>query len=417
MTLVESLSNVPKQRIDQVQVISWSLILSVATIHSLVPLVRPYTTLFYELPYAQGNGQYVQGSKDALFVLGWLVLMTAIRATVIECLYEFVTRLRVMSRKASMRFAEQGFLLVYDFTSFSMGMNILVSSPYWLNFEELWSTWPSRELSGELKWYYLVQLAFWLQQLLAINLEKRRKDFGQMFLHHCVTSFLMYVAYAYRWTNVGNVILCIMDVVDFLLPLAKMLKYLHYEVACNTMFGIFLATWLVARHGIYVNLCWSIYRDVPRVMPFACYSGETMDLETDPEKLSRWRYFDPFFDQKGTICLDRNIKSIFLGLLLMLQVLSIVWFWMIIKVALSMLKGEGASDTRSGDEGEGEEDEEQETCEVRATGKPTQSANGKTLSSGSEAPPRQTGLFQRGGIRVPGSRDRKELIGRVGCNG
>lgn len=401
--------------------VSWSLILSVATTHSLVPLVRSYTRLFYELPYAQGNGQYVQGSEDALFVLGWLVLLTAIRATIIECIYEIVTRLRLMSRKASMRFAEQGFLLIYDFTSFSMGMNIFVNSSYWLNFEELWSTWPSREISGELKWYYLVQLAFWLQQLLAINLEKRRKDFGQMFLHHCVTSFLMYVAYAYRWTNVGNVVLCIMDVVDFLLPLAKMLKYLHYELACNTMFGIFLATWLVARHGIYPNLCWSIYRDVPRVMPFACYSGETMEMETDPSKLSRWRYFEPFFDQKGTICLDRNVKWIFLGLLLMLQVLSIVWFGMIIKVAFSMLKGEGASDTRSGDEDDGEEDEEEneeeEECEVRSNGKPTKSANGKAMTTSSEAPPRQTGLFQRGGIRVPGSRDRKELIGRVGCNG
>lgn len=401
--------------------VSWSLILSVATTHSLVPLVRSYTRLFYELPYAQGNGQYVQGSEDALFVLGWLVLLTAIRATIIECIYEIVTRLRLMSRKASMRFAEQGFLLIYDFTSFSMGMNIFVNSSYWLNFEELWSTWPSREISGELKWYYLVQLAFWLQQLLAINLEKRRKDFGQMFLHHCVTSFLMYVAYAYRWTNVGNVVLCIMDVVDFLLPLAKMLKYLHYELACNTMFGIFLATWLVARHGIYPNLCWSIYRDVPRVMPFACYSGETMEMETDQSKLSRWRYFEPFFDQKGTICLDRNVKWIFLGLLLMLQVLSIVWFGMIIKVAFSMLKGEGASDTRSGDEDDGEEDEEEneeeEECEVRSNGKPTKSANGKAMTTSSEAPPRQTGLFQRGGIRVPGSRDRKELIGRVGCNG
>lgn len=199
-----------------------------------------------------------------------------------------------------------------------------------------------------------------------------------------------------------------------------MLKYLHYEATCNTMFGIFLATWLVTRHGIYVNLCWAIYRDVPRVMPFACYSGDTMELETDPTKLSQWRYLDPFFDQKGTICLDRNIKSIFLGLLLMLQVLSIVWFGMIIKVALSMLlKGEGANDTRSGDEDEGEEDEEEENkemCEVRANGKPTPSANGKALASSSEAP-RQTGLFQRGVIRVPGSRDRKELIGRVGCNG
>ena len=233
-----------------------------------------------------------------------------------------------------------------------------------------------------------------------------------------------------------------MDVVDFLLPvcldlvysqaahtqlktnakqLAKMLKYLHYETACNIMFGIFLATWLVARHGIYVNLCWSIYRDVPRVMPFACYSGESMELETDPSKLSRWRYFDPFFNQKGTICLDRNIKSIFLGLLLMLQVLSIIWFGMIIKVALSVLKGKSANDTRSGDEDDGEEDDEGEEveveCEVRSNGKPNQPANGKAIASGSEPPTRQTGIFQRGGIRVPGSRDRKELIGRVGCNG
>ena len=148
-----------------------------------------------------------------------------------------------------------------------------------------------------------------------------------------------------------------------------------------------------------------------------------MELETDPTKLSKWRYFDPFFDQKGTICLDRNIKSIFLGLLLMLQVLSIIWFGMIIKVALSVLKGVGANDTRSGDEDEGEEDEEdddekeEEADEVRSNGKPTQSTNGRVIASGSEVPLRQTGLFQRGGIRVPGSRDRKELIGRVGCNG
>ena len=157
-----------------------------------------------------------------------------------------------------------------------------------------------------------------------------------------------------------------------------------------------------------------------------------MELETDPTKLSKWRYFDPFFDQKGTICLDRNIKSIFLGLLLMLQVLSIIWFGMIIKVALSVLKGVGANDTRSGDEDEGEEDEEEEdddddeseeeeeteeAYQVRSNGKRTHSTNGRVIASGSEVPLRQTGLFQRGGIRVPGSRDRKELIGRVGCNG
>ena len=95
------------------------------------------------------------------------------------------------------------------------------NSTYWLNFEELWSTWPSRQIRGDLKWYYLIQLSFYLQQILAVNLEKRRKDYEQMLLHHVVTSALMYIAYAYRWTKVGNVVLVIMDVVDFLLPVCK----------------------------------------------------------------------------------------------------------------------------------------------------------------------------------------------------
>ena len=119
-------------------------------------------------------------------------------------------------------------------------------------------------------------------------------------------------------------------------------------------------------------------------------------------------------------------------MLLILQVLSIVWFGMIIKVAVSMLRGEGANDTRSGDEDEGDDLDEGEfeaMCDEKvrkgiyangnAKASPS-SRNGKVGASGSESPsPRQNVLFQRGTarIRVPGSRDRKELIGRVGCNG
>ena len=190
------------------------------------------------------------------------------------------------------------------------------------------------------------------------------------------------------------------------------------------MFVVFLATWLIARHGIYVFLCWSIYRDVPRVMPFACHASATGVTETDAEKLnSKWRYAEPFLNQKGTICLDRNVKWVFLGLLLMLQVLSVVWFGMIIKVALKLIQGRSANDTRSSDEDEDEEDmvkEVVEQAENIANCKSLLPSSTKVRSSGSEVIlPRQTGLFQGGAgrIRVPGSRDRKELIGRVGCNG
>lgn len=73
-------------------------------------------------------------------------------------------------------------------------------------------------MTGLLKWYYLVQFAFWLQQIVVVNIEERRKDHWQMFTHHIVTCFLISMSYAYYQTKVGNAILCVMDVVDLFLP-------------------------------------------------------------------------------------------------------------------------------------------------------------------------------------------------------
>lgn len=77
-------------------------------------------------------------------------------------------------------------------------------------------------MSGTFKWYYLVQLAFWIQQIITVNIEERRKDYHQMFTHHIITSSLLFLTYVYRFTNAANVILCLMDVVDLLLPVSPL---------------------------------------------------------------------------------------------------------------------------------------------------------------------------------------------------
>jgi acyl-CoA-dependent ceramide synthase len=93
----------------------------------------------------------------------------------------------------------------------------MYNSPYWFNLKEMWSQFPTQNLSKNVKWYYLVQFAFWLQQLFVVNIEERRKDHWQMFTHHIFTSALLFTSYGFYQTRVGNVILCIMDVVDILL--------------------------------------------------------------------------------------------------------------------------------------------------------------------------------------------------------
>lgn len=92
--------------------------------------------------------------------------------------------------------------------------------------KELWTDWPNREMGGLLKLYMLAQWAFWLQQIVVINIEDRRKDHWQMFSHHLITTALISSCYCYHYTRVGLFILVIMDVVDLFLPVSQLSDYL-----------------------------------------------------------------------------------------------------------------------------------------------------------------------------------------------
>ena len=91
-------------------------------------------------------------------------------------------------------------------------------SNFWLNLLGIWEGWPLREVDGVFKWYYLVQWGFWIQQILVVNIEEKRKDYAQMLTHHVFTTALLFLSYGYYHMRVGTVILCIMDFVDIILP-------------------------------------------------------------------------------------------------------------------------------------------------------------------------------------------------------
>lgn len=98
----------------------------------------------------------------------------------------------------------------------------MYSKPYLFNLPNVWSDFASRSMTGLFKWYYLAQFAFWLQQILVVNIEERRKDHWQMLIHHSITSALMFSSYGYYQTKVGNTILCIVDVVELFFPVSDL---------------------------------------------------------------------------------------------------------------------------------------------------------------------------------------------------
>jgi acyl-CoA-dependent ceramide synthase len=104
-----------------------------------------------------------------------------------------------------------------------------------MDLRELWTGWPNRELTALMKGYMLAQLGFWLQQLVVINIEERRKDHWQMFTHHIITSTLIYTSYRYGHTRVGNLILVLMDVSDLFLGVRSHLSYFLFVIPVHQL--------------------------------------------------------------------------------------------------------------------------------------------------------------------------------------
>ncbi|KAF2730156.1 longevity assurance proteins LAG1/LAC1 [Polyplosphaeria fusca] len=306
-----------------------------------------YTLSHYDEP----SQSYTPGRDDWAYVLPWLFVFTGLRSAVMDyVLRPLAIRGGVRKPVALERFSEQGWLAIYYTLSFGAGMYLWTTSKYWLNLRELWTDFPDTAMSASMKRYYLIQYAFWIQQILVINIEKRRKDYWQMLTHHLITCALIFTSYGFYMTRVGNAILCLMDFADIILSTAKVLRYLAYQTACDVAFGIFIAAWFITRHIFFPMVVWSVWAHLPVEMPLGCYDTTTRQKTSQPKATSISQYVQPFQDPGGIVCFDSLVHWWFLGLLSTLLCILLVWFVMIINVAWRVISGLGSDDPRSDDE-------------------------------------------------------------------
>lgn len=196
---------------------------------------------------------------------------------------------------------------------------------------------------------------------------------------------------------------------------AKCLKYMGFTNACDVGFGLFMLAWFVCRH-IFMNMvCWSIYEHVPYTMTYGCFKGNQDNLQGPFEQPEGYSfYLQPFLASDGLLCHNDTIRWTFLTLLLSLQTICVVWFAMIVNVAVRVIRGAGADDTRSDDEGDEEEQEEFVYEEAQAMEEDVgveeidlkiweRRSGVKRTTSNATA------------VSLPGHSDRKELLNRIGC--
>ncbi|WVR05031.1 hypothetical protein IAU60_002043 [Kwoniella sp. DSM 27419] len=321
----------------------------------LPPSLHPFVLLSYPIPFVPSSPTqirsypkgtttvYDKGPQDVYFSIFWAVAFTLLRAFTMRFIFAPFARWMIGRPKVKVkggkeerrelkrrehvitRFSEQAWSWLYCSVFWTLGMITLHQLPSPTSPAQLWGTYPYHPLPFLNKFYYLAQLGWWFHQLYVISTEKRRKDHWQMFGHHWLTITLIVSSYVANFTRVGIVVHCLLDFCDIFLPLAKMIRYLGFTTLCDLTFVIFLVSWLLTREIGLLLVIRSSLVEAPKYIEFKW-------LPSAGRYLTYGTYLG------------------FTGMLSVLWVLATVWFYMACMVAVRVVRGLGAEDSRSDDE-------------------------------------------------------------------
>ncbi|XP_040196210.1 ceramide synthase 5 [Rana temporaria] len=203
------------------------------------------------------------------------------------------------------KFSESMWRFIFYSYIFSYGVWFLWSTPWLWDTRQCWYNYPYQPLTSHLYYYYIQELAFYMSLMFSQFTDIKRKDFLLMFIHHLAAVSLISFSYVNNMARVGTLVMCLHDSADSFLESAKMANYAKYQRLCDTLFISFGVVFVVTRIFIYPT--WIL--------------NTTM--------FESWELIGPY-----------PSWWLFNGILLILQVLHIIWSWLIVRVAYkSLTKG------------------------------------------------------------------------------
>ena len=133
------------------------------------------------------------------------------------------------------------------FILFGWGIMVVWESNWFWDNSTWLSNYKYHEFTTVMKWYFFLEISFYLSLSVSQFTDTKRKDFYQMLVHHFVTLILLVGSYITSMYRFAVVIMFIHDASDFWLETAKIAKYAKKENVCNICFGIFAIVFVCTR--------------------------------------------------------------------------------------------------------------------------------------------------------------------------
>uniref|UniRef100_A0A8C6ML49 Ceramide synthase 5 n=1 Tax=Nothobranchius furzeri TaxID=105023 RepID=A0A8C6ML49_NOTFU len=181
-------------------------------------------------------------------------------------------------------------------------MNHLWVSPWMWDLRKCWHNYPFQPLSPQQYNYYVAELAFYWSLMVSQFTDVKRKDYIMMFVHHLATILLITFSYTNNMLRAGTLVMCVHDTSDIFLEAAKLANYAKYQRLCDGLFVLFSFSFFLTRLVIFPF--WIVYSVL----------------------FDSWEIMGPY-----------RAWWLLNGLLLVLQTLHIIWFYLISRIAVKAI--------------------------------------------------------------------------------
>ncbi|CAN9515498.1 unnamed protein product [Ophioblennius macclurei] len=211
------------------------------------------------------------------------------------------------------KFCESSWRLTFYLAIFVYGVYHLWNSPWTWDTRKCWYNFPFQHQTPEQYNHYVAELAFYWSLMFSQFIDIRRKDFMIMLVHHLATIILITFSYANNMLRAGTLVMCVHDSSDIFLEAAKLANYAKYQRLCDGLFVVFSISFFITRLIIFPF--WIIHSVL----------------------IESWEIVGPY-----------HSWWMFNGLLVVLQTLHIIWFYLIARIAIkAIFKGKVSKDERS----------------------------------------------------------------------
>lgn len=213
------------------------------------PLAAPFITPSYNVTeLSQTPVYYTYGAKDICLVFFYSIIAIIFHAIIQEYALDKAIPKTRLSKTKERKFNESGQLLAFYATSVAWIGFIAKENGFALSVSDLWVGYPHVGLSFLTKFFFILQLSYWVHVLPELYFTKaKREQWASKITFAAVNFFVCATMYILNLTRIGSVLLFIDYTISGLFHVSRLFYILGKNKLSKSSFRIYNVLFVLAR--------------------------------------------------------------------------------------------------------------------------------------------------------------------------